>query len=180
MMPTRSDRGIIFENAISWIVVFGMVVYGVGKIVQFNGAADFDININEMSNMQLMWAFYGRSKSFVITLGILEVTAGLMIFFRKTRLLGGFFASTILANIILQDIFYDVHRGALLAAMLYQGLIIVIFFIHRNTILQAFQTMITYHKPSELNSKFFFNLFLAFLLFIIFRILEYYVTIVLL
>lgn len=179
-MLSKSDKGLIFENAISWIIVFGMLVYGVSKIVQFNGAADFDINIKEMTNMQLMWAFYARSKSFVITLGILEVTAGLLIFFRKTRLLGCFFASTILVNIILQDIFYDVHRGALLAAMLYQSLILVILFKYRSTIQNIFRTLITYHKPSKLNSKFFINLFLAFLLFIIFRIVEYYVTIVLL
>lgn len=54
--------------------------------------------------MQLMWAFYGYSYPFVITLGVLEV-------------LGGIFVSTILSNVILQDIYCGVNFGALKAAL---------------------------------------------------------------
>lgn len=174
------NRSLIFENAISWIVVFAMIVYGGAKIVQFNGAANFDMNVSDMTNMQLMWAFYGRSYAFALTLGFLECTSGLLIFFRKTRLIGCLFATTILANIILQDIFYDVHKGALYAALLYQFLIFVICFMHKETIINAFNTLVAHPFKLELDKKFFLNLFLAFLLFIIFRILEYYITIVLL
>jgi len=180
MKINSADKSLIIENALCWIVVFGMLVYGIAKIVQFNGAADMDKTVSELTSMQLMWAFYGRSQAFAITLGILEVTSGILIFFRKTRLIGCLLATTILTNIILQDIFYDVHKGALYAAILYQSIIFMIFYLHRGAMIDAFYSLIDNSYKTNVNSKFIINLILAFVLFIIFRILEYYITIVLL
>ena len=66
----RKDRVEIFENAISWIVVFAMFIYGGAKILQFDGASEIDKTVSEMTGMELMWAFYGYSKSYAIILGL--------------------------------------------------------------------------------------------------------------
>lgn len=82
-----------------------MFIYGFGKLFQFEGAAEIDKTVSELNGMQLMWAFYGYSKSFAITLGIFEVIGGLLILIKRTRIIGCLFTSTILINVILQDIF---------------------------------------------------------------------------
>ena len=79
----KKDKLDIFENAISWIIVFAMLVYGGGKLIQFEDAVDINKTVAEMTGMELMWAFYSFSKSFVITLGILEVIGGILILIKK-------------------------------------------------------------------------------------------------
>lgn len=121
----------IFENAISWIVVLAMFIYGGAKLFQFDGATDINKTVSEMTGMELMWAFYGYSKSFVITIGIFEIIGGILILIKKTRIIGCLFTSVILVNIIFQDIYYGVHYGALRAAIIYQLLIVIILYLHK-------------------------------------------------
>ena len=100
MNLTKKDKIEIFENAISWIVVMAMFIYGGGKLIQFGDLAIIDKTVSEMNGMELMWAFYGYSKSFAITLGVFELIGGLLILINRTRIIGCLFTSTILVNII--------------------------------------------------------------------------------
>jgi uncharacterized membrane protein len=63
-------------------------------------------------------------KPFVILLGIVEVSGGLLLLIPKNRLLGVIFLSGILLNVIAQDIFYEVHPGALKVAILCQTILV--------------------------------------------------------
>jgi hypothetical protein len=178
MLPlTASDRKEVLETALSWIVVLGMFIYGFGKLVQFGGASEFDKPVSELSGMELMWAFYGYSFPFAVVLGVLEVSGGVLIFFRKTRLLGCFFTSTILINVILQDIFYGVHLGALKAALLYQFILFYLLWAHRKRVFSAIHQLLIPRVRSASLSGFWLKAVLAFLLFIGLRVLEYYLTI---
>lgn len=173
----KKHRFIILENAFSYVVVLAMLAYGVGKWVQFNGAAEIDLKISEMTGMQLMWAFYGYSRPFGLILGVLEITGGVLMLFRRTRLLGCFFVSTILVNVILQDIFYDVNVGALRAAILYQSLILIILFMNKDILIEIGKKLIEVKMNiGSWKSKFYVFL-CSVVLFVILRILEYYVTI---
>ena len=131
----------ILENAFSYVVVLAMLIYGFGKIVQFNGAASTPLRVSEMTGMQLMWAFYGYSKPFVYTIGALEVIGGILLFFNRTRIIGCLFVSTILINIILQDIFYEVNKGALRAAIFYQVLIVQILYFNRSKLVATWKLL---------------------------------------
>lgn len=166
----------ILENAFSYIVVLAMLAYGVGKLVQFNGAANTNLKVSEMTGMQLMWAFYGYSKPFVLTLGALEITGGILMFFKRTRLIGCLFVSTILINVILQDIFYGVNVGALRAAILYQILILSILFMNKNTIIGMWILLTFNEQKKESWKNRLLILLISGFLFIIFRIAEYYIT----
>jgi hypothetical protein len=177
MNLTKKDKLEIFENAISWIVVLAMLIYGLGKVIQFEDAVDVNKTVAEMTGMQLMWAFYGYSKSFVITLGIMEVTGGILILIKKTRLIGCLFTTAILLNVIMQDIFFGVHLGALKAAIIYQLFIFVIFLLHKEKMIASIKTLLTSEKIKQTKTKHFVKLLLAFGIFIVIRILEYYVTI---
>jgi hypothetical protein len=110
------DNTEILENALTYVVVMAMFAYGIGKIIPFDGALETNKTVSEMTGMQLMWVFYAYSNPFVLTLGVLEITGGILMLIRRTRILGSLFVTTILVNVVLQDIFYNVNIGALRAA----------------------------------------------------------------
>lgn len=49
MTLTKKDQLEIIETAISWIVVFAMLVYGGGKLIQFDGATAIDKTVSELT-----------------------------------------------------------------------------------------------------------------------------------
>ena len=173
----RNDKIEIFENAISWIVVFAMFIYGGAKIFQFDGASEIDKTVSEMTGMELMWAFYGYSKLYAITLGLFEIIGGTLILMKRTRIIGCLFTSTILVNVILQDIYFGVHVGALKAAILYQLLILIILCLNKDNVIQSLKNLINFNKSQQSKLKFTIKLVIAFICFVILRITEYYITI---
>lgn len=177
MKLTRSSRREILENAFSYIVVFAMLAYGAGKIIQFKKAVDLNRTVDSMTGMELMWAFYGHSTTYVYILGCLEIIGGLLMLIKTTRLIGCLLVSTILVNIILQDIFYNVNVGALRAAILYQIVILAILWFNREKLLASFRALLTRNITELPKKDTFIKLFLSFLLFVILRIAEFYLTI---
>jgi hypothetical protein len=176
MKIDKADRQEILENALAYVVVFAMLVYGFGKYVQFGDLSKNHIPVSQLTGMQLMWAFYGYSKPFVLVIGFLEVSGGILIFFRKTRLLGCLLTSTVLVNVILQDIFYGVLVGALKAAIIYQTLILIILWWNRANVIAAFKTLLRSFPKRENYKEIFIKLLISLVLFVIFRIVEYYLT----
>lgn len=173
----RKDKIEIVENAISWIIVFAMFVYGGAKLIQFDGASDINKTVSEMTGMELMWAFYGYSKSYAITLGLFEIIGGTLLLIKKTRLIGCLFTSTILVNVILQDLYFGVHFGALKAAILYQFLILLILWFHKEQVVQSLKALLHFNTSPPSKNKFMIKLVIAFVLFVVLRIAEYYLTI---
>tara|TARA_B100000927_G_scaffold195966_1_gene158156 strand:+ start:104 stop:640 length:537 start_codon:yes stop_codon:yes gene_type:complete len=177
MVLTKKDKIEIFENAISWIVVVAMFIYGGGKLIQFDGAAEIDKTISEMTGMELMWAFYGYSKSFAITLGVFELIGGFLILIKRTRIIGCLFTSTILVNVIFQDIYFGVHLGALKAAILYQLLLLIILSLNKEKLITSIKTLLRSDKTEQNRTKFFVKIIITFGVFAGLRILEYFITI---
>lgn len=177
MNLTKKDKIEIFENSISWIIVLAMFIYGGAKIIQFDGAAEIDKTVSEMTGMELMWTFYGYSKSYAITLGIFEVIGGILILNKRTRIIGCLFTTTILVNVILQDIYFGVNLGALKAAILYQLLILTILWLNKEKLITSINTLLTSEKIQQTKTKFFVKLLIAFGIFVVLRISEYYMTI---
>jgi len=173
---TEEDRIEIIENAMSWVVVFAMLLYGVGKVFQFDGAAEVDKTVAEMTGMELMWAFYGYSKPFAITLGIFEVTGGVLMLIKKTRIVGCLFISAILVNVILQDIYFEVNSGALRAAIIYQLLITAILWMNKEKVITSIKALLVFERPNQSRSNFLAKALIAFGSFIGLKVLEYLIT----
>ena len=134
MIISKKDKIEILENAFSYIAIFAMFAYGIGKMVQFEGASSTKQKVSEMTAQQLIWDFYGYSKPFVLTLGFLEILGWTLKLIKRTRILGCLFISTILVNVILQNIFYRVNIGALKAAIVYQLLILIILWFNKENL----------------------------------------------
>lgn len=177
MIFTKKDQLEILEHALSWIVSLAMFIYGGAKLIQFKGAAAVDKTVAEMTGMELMWAFYGYSQAFAIILGVLELIGGTLMLFKKTRLIGCLFSSTILVNIILQDIVFGVHLGALKAAILYQLIIFWVLYFNRVQVLQSIRALMQTPKLDQSRQKFLLKLAIAFVLFVGLRVLEYFITV---
>jgi hypothetical protein len=170
------DKIEIFENSISWIVVFAMFVYGGAKIAQFDGAATINKTVSAMSGIQLMWAFYGYSKAYAVTLGVFEIVGGVLILIKRTRIIGCLFTSTLLINVILQDVYFGVSIGALKAAILYELIILIILWLHKDKLIQSIKTLMNLDNWEQPKSKFITKYSIAFICFILLRITEYFVT----
>ena len=168
----------IIELAAVLVVSFAMMAYGIGKMVQFPATVEITKKVAELSGQELMWAFYGYSKSFPIILGILEIAGALALLFRRTMIVAIIVLTTILVNVILQDIVYGVNKGALIAAIFYQFLLFVILFINRDQVVLIFKTLTQCEKINEkhnLKSKI-VQVFYIGLFFAVFKIIEYFLT----
>ena len=168
----------IVEDAISWVVVFGMFIYGGGKILQFDGASQIAKSVPELTGMELMWAFYGYSKAYALTLGFFEILGGLLILIKRTRVIGCFLISAILVNVILQDIYFGVHVGALRAAILYQALILIILWFNKEKLIRSIKVLLEPTLIEQSRSGSLVKLLITFAVFVALRILEYYMTII--
>ena len=160
------------------VVSTAMMMYGIGKIVQFPATADITKKVSELSGQELMWAFYGYSKSFPVILGTLETLGAVLLLFRRTRLLSTVLLSTILINVILQDVIFNVNQGALIAAIIYQILIFVILIINKERVALIFKLFTEADKNSErrnLKTNLLNVVYIA-LLFILLKGVEYYLT----
>jgi len=138
---SKQEKIDIIENTICWIVAFTMFVYDVGKIAQFNTAIEIEKTLPELTGIELMWAFYDYSLPFAIIIGLLEILGAVLIFFKKTRLIGCILTSTILINIILEDIFFNVHTEALITAIVIQLFVFIILWMNKSTVIEVFKLL---------------------------------------
>ena len=149
-MATRTPLSwiAIIDLALRWHVCISLSVYGGAKWVQFAYGADIDTPAKDLSDMELMWAFYGRSQAYASIIGVLEIAAGILLLFQRTKLLGVLLGTTILVNVILQDVFYNVLSGALLAALFYQVELLVIAWFDGQRIRRAYVELVRPISPS--------------------------------
>ena len=82
------------------------------------------------------------------------------------------FTSAILVNIILQDIYFGVHSGALKAAIIYQILILIILWLNKEKLINSIKTLLESKKKDTSKSKLALKLGIAFILFLIFRFIS--------
>jgi hypothetical protein len=139
-MIKQFTKGLL-ETILVTYVSASMFIYGAMKFAQFGDNPYSDKLVADLTDMQLMWAFYGRTLIFPLIIGGFEIAGAGLLFFKKTRLLGCLFLSTILINIIIQDFVYSVHGGAIASAIIYQLIIFYILFKYRTEMINAFKSI---------------------------------------
>lgn len=133
----------MMETILVTYVSISMSLYGIMKYAQFgfSHTPHSDQLVGDLNNMELMWAFYGRTLSFPLIIGFFEILGAGLLFFKRTRLLGCFLLSTILINIIIQDILYEVLLGALISAILYQCILLYLLWKNRKRLRAALELL---------------------------------------
>jgi hypothetical protein len=125
-----------FELATRIYVCLFMLAYGGGKFVQFKGATQTIKPVSALTGQELMWAFFGYSQAMPIFIGVLQIIGGLLLLSNKTKLFGVAVLFPILTNIILMDLVYGVHLGALFNAIVYFSILLFILFFEREKLLK--------------------------------------------
>ncbi len=140
----------VLELAFRWHVAISLFVYGIAKTVQFSPTSEVDAPVNTLTGQQLMWAFYGYSVGYAKFLGVVEMLGAVLLLFRRTVLLGCLVVTTVLVNVIAQDIVYDVLEGALRAAIIYQVLTVLIVALNWPQVVRIWQAFTT---PAPYSSR---------------------------
>jgi len=132
----------ILERTLRYFVSFFIFVYGAAKPLQFGNNNNFsDKLVSELNGMELMWAFFGYSKGLPIIIGVLQVIGAFLLLSQRTKIIGALLLLPIMANIVLFDIFYQVHTGATINAIVFLFILIVLLFFEKNKVIQAFKVI---------------------------------------
>lgn len=173
----QKDIRRVLELSFVIVVAVAMLLYGIGKPIQFSNDSNNLKTIPELSGMELMWAFYGYSKTYPILLGIGELGGALLLCLPRTRVLGCLLLTAILSNVIIQDIVYGVNEGALRAAVIYQVMIFAILWFNRAVLIQGIQNMLIPKATGETSRRNKVTIIAAsILLALLFKAAEFYLT----
>jgi len=89
-----------------------MLTYGFSKVIPLQfGPPSLDRlaqPLGEMSPMGLLWTFMGYSTPYMVFAGIGEVAGGMLLFFKRTRVLGCLIVIAIMSNVAMLNFSYDV------------------------------------------------------------------------
>jgi hypothetical protein len=97
---------------LSYYLFIALTLYGVVKIIPvqmpYPNVDALLTPIGNMSRFGLLWTFIGASPGYAIFTGICEFTGALLLLFRRTRVFGSLFLATVLINVVLLNVFYNV------------------------------------------------------------------------
>ncbi len=138
--------GLAFELCtIGWQKIFHLqFVTPIGRL---------DNPFSSFSPIDLMWAFFGQSYSFILVIGLCQIIGSLLLLFSRTRLFAVFILLPIMINIVLIDILYEIQPGPLALAVLLTGGVLYFLFVEYDR-LKAFFFLSKNDLPSiQMNSN---------------------------
>lgn len=102
----------VFRGIVSYYLAFQLLKYGFNKIFKYQFYLPepniLFTNMGDVSRDLLYWSVMGASHSYSVFTGILEVIPAILLFFRRTRLLGALIAVGVLANVVMINISFDI------------------------------------------------------------------------
>jgi hypothetical protein len=108
-----------YDTAYYWLCVLiryflaaMMLSYGFAKVFHLQMPYPYLSRLvqpyGDSSPMGLVWTYIGQSKPFSVIVGLSEVICGLLLFFRKTTLVGALFSLIVMGNVMVVNFCYDV------------------------------------------------------------------------
>ncbi len=130
----KRDRYIVlsywFRVLISYYLAFQLLKYGFNKIFKLQFYLPepnmLFTNIGDASRDILYWSVMGVSRSYSIFMGVLEVVPAILLFFRRTRLLGALIAMGVLANVVMVNVSFDISVKIFSTFLLLLSLLIAV------------------------------------------------------
>ena len=105
------------EVTCRYLICLLMLIYGLVKVFQGQFYTDYywrDLPLGKLSGMELVWSFYSYSPVYETILGLIEVSVGLLVLFKRTTKLGVLLFLPVIINLVLLNLIY--HIGALVVA----------------------------------------------------------------
>ncbi|MTI31419.1 hypothetical protein [Xanthovirga aplysinae] len=136
-----------FLALLRYFLGYKMVVYGAAKIFKYQFP---DISFYRLlqpygnsSPMGLAWTFFGHSVSYNLFMGLAEFIGGILLFHKKTKLLGALILIPVIANIVAVNLFYDIPVKLLSSQLLLVAIIIAAPVLNRLT------SVVFFNKATE-------------------------------
>lgn len=109
----NTEKIIVFVRTYArYFLAFMLLSYGFSKFLdgQFSypSLERLDQKIGDSSPMGLLWTFMGYSQTYAFFGGLCQVTAGFLLFFRRTSVIGSLLAFMVMTNIVVLNFSYDV------------------------------------------------------------------------
>jgi hypothetical protein len=82
--------------------------------------------VAQLTPMELLWAFMSVSRPYAVFSGAAELAGGVLLFTRRTALLGAIIATIAMANVLMLDLSYDVGVKFLAGQMFVMALSLVV------------------------------------------------------
>lgn len=111
----------LFQGLLRYAIAFDLCMIAWQKIfhLQFmTPIGKLDNPFSSFSLSDLMWAFFGQSYPFIVTIGLSQIIGSVLLLFGRTRLIGVFILIPVLLNIIFIDFFYEIGVGPLFQAII--------------------------------------------------------------
>jgi hypothetical protein len=108
-----------YDKLYQWLIVFlrfylgsAMIGYGFAKVIKTQfplpHLGRLTQTYGESSPMGLLWTFMGFSVGYNFFTGMAEVVGGLLLCFRRTRLIGALVCVGVMSNVVMLNFAYDV------------------------------------------------------------------------
>jgi hypothetical protein len=124
-----------------YLAAYLIITYGFAKLngAQFTSLdSDLDKPMRDASGIVLTWYYFGYSHYYGTLIGVVQILGGVLLMFRRTTLVGTFLLLPVIGNIILVDIFYDIHYSALINAAIILCALLFILANHSRELLALF------------------------------------------
>ena len=103
----------LHQVGLRYVLGTSILGYAVVKLwkVQFPSLepSDLELNYGESSPMGLLWRFMGHSTAYAFATGLAELAGGVLLFFRRTTLLGALLLVGVLTQVLLLNLCFDVN-----------------------------------------------------------------------
>ncbi len=136
------------EIAARWYVFLMISVYGWAKLFghQFYRRGHLPEavklkTIETLSGFDLAWAFFGYSYPYILFIGVSQVIGAILLLFNRTKLLGAAILIPVLLNIIVVDICFSIHTGAMLNACFFLLMTLLMLYLNKERVVEVFKLL---------------------------------------
>lgn len=108
-------------SSIRYCIAFNIAAFGWKKFYGLQFIVPTEISnmpMNRQTGEWLTWFYFGYSHTFGIIMAVIQIVGGYLLLFRKTLLIGAIILFSLLFNLTLINIFYQMNAGALLQSVL--------------------------------------------------------------
>ena len=101
-----------FLVALRFFIISAMLLYGFVKVFQIQFQPPSFVKLlqplGEFSPMGLAWTYMGYSKGFGMFAGIMEISGGLLLIWRRTSTLGSFIVIGVMTQVAMMNLMFDI------------------------------------------------------------------------
>lgn len=108
-------------SSIRYCIAFNIAAFGWKKFYGLQFIVPTEISnmpMNQQTGEWLTWFYFGYSNTFGTIIAVIQIVGGYLLLFRKTLLVGSIILFSLLFNLTLINVFYQMNAGALLQSVL--------------------------------------------------------------